>query len=78
MRDNDARYNWYWAAPSRAARRHTYGRAMVAAAKPHIEYLTVQHTATELAGGDVVPGNGRAPEERLQAGGLPTAIHAPR
>lgn len=52
--------------------------SMVAAAKQKIENLSVDQVSTELVGGDTLLVDVREPEERLQHGGIPGSIHAPR
>ena len=56
----------------------TTAAAMVAAAKQRIENLTVEQTASELAGGDALLVDVREPEERRRQGVIPGAVHAPR
>ncbi len=52
--------------------------AMVGEAKQRVENLTVDQVAAELAQGDAVLVDVREPEERVQHGVIPGAIHAPR
>ena len=52
--------------------------AMVGEAKQRIENLTVDQLAAELAQGDTVLVDVREPEERIQHGVIPGAVHAPR
>ena len=51
---------------------------MVAEAKKRVENLTVDETARELQGGDVLLVDIREPGERQQAGYIPEAVEAPR
>ena len=52
--------------------------AMVGEAKQRIENLTVDQVAAELAQGDTVLVDVREPDERVQNGVIPGAVHAPR
>jgi rhodanese-related sulfurtransferase len=52
--------------------------AMVAAAKQRIENLSVDQTAAEVANGEALLVDLREPEERLQHGVIPGAVHAAR
>ncbi len=51
---------------------------IVARAKARVENLTPDELATELTTGDVLLVDVREPDERLQHGTIPGAIHAPR
>jgi rhodanese-related sulfurtransferase len=51
---------------------------LVAEAKQHIENLTPEQVAAELARGDVLLVDLRESEERAQKGTIPGAVHAPR
>ena len=52
--------------------------AMVGEAKQRIENLTVDQVAAELAEGDTVLVDVREPDERVQHGVIPGAVHVPR
>jgi rhodanese-related sulfurtransferase len=51
---------------------------LVADAKTRTENLSPEEVAREVAGGDAVLIDLREPEERVQSGTIPGAIHAPR
>lgn len=51
---------------------------LVAEAKQRIENLTVDQVAEELERGDVLLADLREPDERVQNGVIPGAVHAPR
>ncbi len=51
---------------------------LVAAAKRRTENLSPDAVAAELAAGDAVLIDLREPEERVQNGAIPGAVHAPR
>lgn len=51
---------------------------LVADAKIQTENLTPDEVAGEVAGGDAVLIDLREPEERVQSGTIPGAVHAPR
>jgi rhodanese-related sulfurtransferase len=56
----------------------TTAAAMVAAAKQRVENLTVDQTAVELASAETLLVDLREPEERMQNGVIPGAVHAAR
>ncbi len=56
----------------------TTAAAMVATAKAHIEALSPEQVAAELAGGEALLVDLRESEERTGSGVIPGAIHAPR
>ena len=51
---------------------------LVAEAKQHIENLTPDQVAAEVADGQPLLVDLREPEERAQTGAIPGAVHAPR
>ena len=51
---------------------------LVAEAKARVENLTAEQVAAELATGDVVLVDIREPQERIDNGGIPGAVAAPR
>ena len=51
---------------------------MVAAAKAHIENLSVDQVAAEIAAGDPLMVDIREPDERVQSGAIPGSTRAPR
>ena len=51
---------------------------MVATARSRVEALSAEQVAAEIAGGDVLLVDLREPDERMGAGAIPGAVHAPR